>query len=101
MFLLGQVATQVFQRLLAFTHLRMAQGRCSLIFATDLLLGLFFHSENVWATDYLVGGNINGWTFNVEDWLTGRNFTADDTLGKYEPSFSFLFFKLVIPEIIA
>ena len=67
MFLLGQVATQVFQRLLAFTHLRMAQGRCSLIFATVLLLGLFFHCENVWATDYLVGGNINGWTFNMED----------------------------------
>ena len=67
MFLLGQVATQLFQCLSAFIHLQMAQGRGILIFATVLLSGLFFHCENVWATDYLVGGSINGWTFNMED----------------------------------
>ena len=96
MFLLGQVATQVFQRLLAFTHLRMAQGRCSLIFATVLLLSLFFHCENVWATDYLVGGNINGWTFKASTWKIG---SLDETSQLMTHSVSmnhhFLFYFLV------
>ena len=67
MFLLGQVATQLFQRLLVFIFFNFFIGRGILIFSTFLLLGLFFHCENAWATDYLVGGNINGWTFNMED----------------------------------
>ena len=71
----------------------MAQGRIILTFATVLLLGLFLHCENVWAKTYFVGYDPTGWTFNMEDWPTGQNFKPNDTLGKYEPSFSFLFFS--------
>ena len=92
MFLLGQVVTQLFQRLSAFIHLRMAQGRGILIFATVLLSGLFFHCENVWAKTHFVGYDPTGWTFNMKDWPTGKNFKPNDTLDKYEPSFSFFFF---------
>ncbi|XP_023924318.1 basic blue protein-like [Quercus suber] len=58
----------------------MAQGRFSLIFATALLLGLFFQCENVWAKTYFVGYDPTGWTFNMEDWPTGQNFKPNDTL---------------------
>ncbi|KAK7839304.1 basic blue protein [Quercus suber] len=60
----------------------MAQGRFSLIFATALLLGLFFQCENVWAKTYFVGYDPTGWTFNMEDWPTGQNFKPNDTLDR-------------------
>ncbi|GMI87975.1 plantacyanin [Hibiscus trionum] len=59
----------------------MAQGRCSAMAATTVLLCLLLslHFESARSATFTVGGS-GGWTFNAAGWTKGKRFRAGDTL---------------------
>ncbi|KAI5445646.1 basic blue protein [Lathyrus oleraceus] len=63
---------------------RGSVGSTSLV--TMLLLCMFvFHSKMIYAATYNVGDG-QGWSFGVQNWPSGKRFSAGDTLVfKYDP----------------
>ncbi|GMI87973.1 hypothetical protein HRI_002466600 [Hibiscus trionum] len=66
----------------------MAQGRCSAMAATTVLLCLLLslHFESARSATFTVGGS-SGWTFNAAGWTKGKRFRAGDTLADIPNAF--------------
>ncbi|KAL6339320.1 hypothetical protein AAG906_028045 [Vitis piasezkii] len=67
------------------------QGRCSanqaISLTTILLVFVLLHVKASQATTFMVGDS-SGWTFNINNWASGKKFKAGDKLVfKYNPSF--------------
>lgn len=60
------------------------QVRGSAIVTAVIVIGLcmVLHGEIAHAKTFTVG-NGDGWNLKVHDWPNGKNFTANDTLGKF------------------
>ncbi|GMI87970.1 plantacyanin [Hibiscus trionum] len=66
----------------------MAQGRCSAMAATTVLLYLLLslHFESAQSATFTVEGS-GGWTFNAAGWTKGKRFRAGDTLADIPTAF--------------
>ena len=59
------------------------QGRCSAnhaIALTTILVFVLLHVKASQATTFMVGDS-SGWTFNINNWASGKKFKAGDKLG--------------------
>ena len=73
-------------------------GESTAVVAIVLMLFLVLPCNMVDAAGYIVGVKINGWDFNVTNWLIRNNFKEGDELSKSFAPKPNLFMLCLVPE---